>query len=83
MESLKRISSQRVTTSVPSTKYLFIEGDEGGDAQTGLLQVLDALLSRVDRIDDDVVEGTARRRYGAVVLLIDGAEIAQTAEDAG
>ena len=62
--------------------YLFVESNEGGDAQTSLFQVLDAFLGRVDRIDDDVIERTTRCRYGTVVFFIDGTEIAKAPEDA-
>lgn len=82
-ESLSRFgklqsSSSRAPTHILAPFLLFIKRYERGRPHTALLQVLDALLSRVDRVDDHVIERTACGRDGNVVAFVDGAQVTET-----
>lgn len=82
-ESLSRFGKLQAACSRASTHMLapfllFVERYERGRPNAALLQVLDALLSRVDRVDDHVIERTARGRDGNIVAFVDGAQVTET-----
>ena len=61
---------------------LLVESDEGCGADRIGLEQLDAPLRRVDGVHDEAVESRAGGRDGHVVLVVDGAQVAQASVEA-
>mmetsp|Transcript_2251 Transcript_2251/g.4680 ORF Transcript_2251/g.4680 Transcript_2251/m.4680 type:complete len:327 (-) Transcript_2251:494-1474(-) len=62
---------------------LSVEDEEGHHAELTFAQELDARLCGRRVLDNDLIEGTTRRRDGHVILIRDRAEVAQPPDDAG
>ena len=58
-----------------------VEGYEARAAEVVLAEKLETLLRPGRRLDDDVVEHTAGRRHGHVVLLVDRGKVAEASHD--
>lgn len=73
-QSRVRLHRNASSKSIGNDLYL-VQANEGGDADVLFFEEGHTSLSRVDGVHHDVVEGSAARGNGHVVLLIYGSEV--------